>query len=87
MQQNDSKVVTPWMRTEILDTIDWTKNPQGLIKLWEGGRGKIHFWGLYEFSKWFVLKYIYIKPVQLMSYKVINPKSNLAKKLCPKTTP
>lgn len=67
MQQNDSKVVTPWMRMEILDTIYWTKNPLGLIKVWEGGRGKIHFFELYDFSEWYLLMHIYIKPVQPMS--------------------
>lgn len=39
MQQNDSKVVTPWLRMEVLDTICWTKNLQGLIKALGGGRG------------------------------------------------
>lgn len=69
MQQNDSKVVTPWIRKEILDTIHYTKNPQRLIKYREGDSGKNPFLELYEFSKQSVLKYTYINPVQFIAYK------------------
>lgn len=84
MQQNDSKVVTPWLRMEVLDTICLTKNLQGLIKALGGGRGNNPIFGSTWFCKQFVLKYIYT--LNQFSLCLINPNSTLTKKLYTKTT-